>query len=487
MGIFRTTDPTKWDDLDGIYISESAPPGAIKGAATGVVLLIGQFERGPSSIESVGSTGELFKKFGDNKNFSGHKALLNKKFGRLKVARVTASDAALATLNLDDGGAPTDILQIDALQGKGAYGNNLSVTVEAGSSIGKKYTFKDKNPNPQVPQEVYDNVVVTGSSQAQLDEVFGSSKLVKVTLLDNSAEPANLAETDLASGSDGTIADTDYEDAIQLGEAGSANIVILDAYNSTRNGYLKTHVANTQDRIAILCGAEGDSVSQAKTDVANYRDSDGRMIYAYPYVETVVSGVKEFQAPASWYASILSQTSPHIDPAYAENTKFLQGMTALKNNTLNRQNYIELKEAGISAFELDSDIGFKVKSGVTTHIANSEKTRVLRRRMADFLTNSIAKALKPFQNAPNTAVNRSDIKGLILDFIIRQENDGILPKDSEVSGGAAKLVDTESLNTDDILALGQFRILYKQRIHSAMESIVLQAEIGQGVVVTEAA
>jgi hypothetical protein len=59
-----------------------------------------------------------------------------------------------------------------------------------------------------------------------------------------------------------------------------------------------------------------------------------------------------------------------------------------------------------------------------------------------------------------------------------------VPKSSEVQGGAASIVDVKSLNTNDSIAQGYFKILYKRRIYSSMRYIVLQAEIGESVVVT---
>ena len=105
--------------------------------------------------------------------------------------------------------------------------------------------------------------------------------------------------------------------------------------------------------------------------------------------------------------------------------------------------------------------------------------------MADYLTDSIGTGLKPYQDAPNTLQKRNAAKGAITRFVEQNERDGILPKDSEVQGGLAKIVDVESDNTDDSIADGRFYIIYKQRIYSSMRFIILKAEIGTGVVVTE--
>jgi phage tail sheath protein FI len=478
MGIFRSTDPTTFDDVDGIVINESAPSPNIKGAPTNIAILVAQLQRGPQALTEVGSIGEFHEQFGKS-SFGGNIALKNKRFGRLRCIRVIASDAALATKAFAS--SATDRITFSAKQGKGAYGNNIQVKIETGSTTGKKYTIHDANPDAVLGDEVYDNVAITAITSS----TFGSSQLVSVAVNSTAAEPSNCAFTNLASGSDGAVVDTDYQAAIALaGVEAAGNVLFLDAYNATRNGYLKQHAADYQDKMCILAGAEGDSRATAVTDAANFRDADGRLIYAYPWVQTSIDGVQTMVSPASFMASLLSQIAPNIDPAYAANTQYLGGITDLKLS-LSRADYIALAAAGISAFENDSDIGFKIKSGVVTQIADSSKIMILRRRMADYLTYSAAKFLKNYQNAPNSKDNRLSVKAALVAFVDDQERSGVLPKDSEVSSGKAKLIDTESLNTNGSIAAGYFKILWKQRIYSSMRFIVIQAQIGESVVVTE--
>ena len=479
MGIYRTTNPVEFDDVDGIIINESAPAPNVAGVPANTAILVGQFQRGQHELTLVGSIGELHELYGKS-SASGNLALKNKKFGMLKVIRVEATDSVKATKTFPTAGA-VDIITFTAKH-KGVYGNLIKVTVETGSTAGKKYTVEDLNVGAVLPKEVYDNVAIASVTSA----TFAGSKLVDVTVDATSADPANAAATALATGAEGTVADADYLAAIAKSEVeGAGNILFLDAYNATRNGYLKTSMANTQDKMCIVCGLEGDSRAQAVTDSAGFRDVDGRIIYAFPWVQTTIDGVSVMTNPASWLASIISQTAPNIDPAYAKNIQYMAGATALKL-ALTRADYIALKDAGICAFEKDDDLGgFKPKSGVVTQIADTSKLMISRRRMADYLTASVAKYLKNFQNAPNTVANRTAVKAAMLSFIEQNEGDGLLPRDSEVASGKAKLVDTESLNTNNTIAQGFFKILWKQRIHSSMRFIVIQAEIGEAVVVTE--
>lgn len=482
MGIFRSTDPTTFDDVDQVVINEIPPPASISGVAANVAILVGRFERGPSeTLVEVGSAGELFEAFGNSSTKTGSLELKNKKFGRLKILRAVASDAAKATLTLDDGGgSPVDIIKFDA-KFVGAYGNNIKVKVEAGTTAGSKYTILDTNAGTIINQEVYDNIEVADI----VPLTFSGSKLVDVTVLATSAEPDPVALTALASGTDGSEADTDYEAAIAVAEGeGSGNIMWADKQSATIKGYLELHVLNMPDKMVVIA-PDTSAVDKAAaiTEVASYRSD--RIIYAFPYVKTLIGGVEVTQSPASWYASIVSQLPPQVDPATVTVAvqNLLAGITQL-NVTLSRASYINLKEAGISSFEFDPDYGHKIKTGCTTSLAPG-LTQVLRRRMADFLTNSIGVFLKSFQNQVNSRPNRDLVKGAILNFTKRLENEGILPAASDVKSGLPVLVDTESLNTDDLIAQGFFKILYKQRIFSSMRFIVLQAEIGESVVVKE--
>lgn len=478
MGIFRTNDPTQFDDIDGIIIDEQSPPPSISGVAANVAIMVCQLQRGPYELSlPIGSIGEFHEVYGKS-SFSGNKQLKNKKFGQLKIIRVEATGAAKATKAFQS--TLVDRITFTAKY-KGAYGNNIKVTIAAGSSSGKKYTVQDTNPGAVLPIEVYDNIVITAIDS----ETFAASKLVDVTVNSTAAEPDNAAAVSLLTGSDGTVADTDYEAAIEkAGVEKAGNVLFLDSYNSARNGYLETHCLTYTDKMAILCGPEVQDKAAAITDVANYRDADGRLIYAWPYVQTRVDGVLEWTPPASWIASVFTQVSPHVALSYTANTRYLGGITDLKYKE-SRNGYISLDAAGICAMELDLDIGFLIKNAVTTQIVNSSKRTILRRRMADYLQDSIAYFLKNYQNDVNSVEKRTEVKGAILDFDTRLVRDGILPGAEDVKDGAPLLVDTESLNTDSVIASGMFKILYKRRIFSSMRYIVLTAEIGESVLVTE--
>jgi fructose-specific component phosphotransferase system IIB-like protein len=372
MSIFRTNDPTQYDDVDGVVIDERTPPANIRGVATnivGMVLDIGT--TGPENeIVEIGSSAELVEIFGATAK--DHPDLKGKKFGPLKIVK-----------------------------------------------------------------------------------------------------PAKAAATPT---------DAEYSAAIDVFSApGSCNILICDSQTAAVKAYLKTHVEDTQDKIAIICGAVGDDKAAVITDVATYRSD--RLIYAFPYLK-VADG--SYVRPTGFYASVLAQIGPHIDPATVDAVPLLAGATGLKYPALSRADYISLMAAGVSSFELDSDFGIKIKSGITTQIADTAKVTVLRRRMADFLQDSAGRFLKTFQNKVNSRANRELAGAAIVGFVKNLQKDGVLPTDAELDGqGKVTLVDVKSANSPTSLAEGKFIIKWKQRIYSSMRYIVLVAEIGESVIVKD--
>ena len=313
--VLRSSDPNLFDEIDGIVINEQTPPSQIQGVGSNTAILVGQFQRGPKElslpIASIGSFQEIYGR----SDFPGNKQLRNKTFGRLRIIRVVSSGAAKATKDLGTRVTLT-------AKNEGAYGNNIYGTV---TSQGATFTLvvEDKNPRAILPIETYTNL----TTDNLVSETAGS-KLVDVTLRGNNGNQAAVNETKLSGGSDGTVADTDYEAALTQAEAINAgNVLFLDVNNAIRNGYLKNHAAAQQDKMVIVAGGENDTIAQTVNAVGSLRDTDGRIIYAYPWVQTVINGTLEFTNPSAWIASVFSQIPSHVALSRVQNSQFLGGTT----------------------------------------------------------------------------------------------------------------------------------------------------------------
>lgn len=476
--VFRTQNPLEYTDLEGVIVTELNPPPTVVSAGSNNCVFLAQFEKGPENESRfISSLSELQSIYGNNMAYGGNKALRLKRFSNLYVIRVVAAAAAAATWTQASAG--NNLITFTA-KSKGKYGNDIKVTIANGTASGtKKATFSLGSL-----VEVFDNLDTAGKTDAELKDIFGSSTLLNVTSAHATEDLVNVADQNLASGTDGVIAPSDYKTALDAAASipASGKIYFADNQSSGVKSNLANFVKLNQDGQCVLGPSALDiSVSAAITEFDLLKDDKGRVLYAYNPPLFNVEGNVEEENPAYLAASILNLSPPHKSPAAATSTAFTQTAVGTKFN-LSRGNLKQLKEAGIMAFEDDPDLGVKIVSGVT----GNPDFSVLRRRMSDFYINSVATYLKNFQDEPNSVVLRSSIKAAIQSFDAQLVTSRILPGDDEVSEGKAFLVETEGITSDQEKAQGILKIILKRRLFPAAKFLVLVATISEFVVVEEA-
>jgi hypothetical protein len=111
------------------------------------------------------------------------------------------------------------------------------------------------------------------------------------------------------------------------------------------------------------------------------------------------------------------------------------------------------------------------------------RTDINRRRMADFVQDSLAKIGLPYSKKLGTPARktgfRADVEAF-LDGLLSREN----PDKSRIAG---YLVDERSGNSPELEARGVFTLLVKVRTYSSLKFILIPVEIGTTVVVTDEA
>jgi len=493
--IFRSTNPNDWLQVDGVYISEQTPPGRVIGKGTGIVGLVGQFERGPvNEIVAVGSTKQLVDTFGGFggiagpvAGYPGYLALLNKPFSSLRIVRVAPTGLTLATKNLLDSIAGIAV-RVDA-NSKGVWGNEVSIEVAAPSDAAAG-DF-DLVVRYRGAVERHRNRKLTALPAA------GASAYVTFTKV-GAAVPIVAAAAALAAGADGTAADADYTDSggsqigVRLFEAENddTNILLADRHTAAVNNALLQHVELTKNKTAIISGVLGQTVAAAITDVSSYRSD--RIIYA-PYGKTYVAeaGGVVTLAGDSFIASSAQRLDVIEDIAGESKAGHYAGLVGLEWENLTRDEYIRLEHAGIASFIRDADVGYFVRSGVNTSL-DSALNMVFRRRATDYIQESIAQRLKFFGNKVNKRLHHLAMKAEVENFLTRMQIDGRLPTAEDLKGRNFQgqplmpfLVDIDSGNTQDSLAGGLFKMILKVTLYSSMRYIVLETIIGQGVVVVK--
>lgn len=226
---------------------------------------------------------------------------------------------------------------------------------------------------------------------------------------------------------------------------------------------------------------------------------DQRVIYNYPGFNTFVPLVAQrgtgggtgFTADGNldvgsdgFMASILSQLPPEENPGQA--TTFLAAVNGIETGA-NVQNfdivdYELFKGAGIAAARLDDGTGI-FQSGVTSVDPGvfPQLTRISRRRMADFIQDSVARRAKAFGKKLSTNARRRAIMAEIRSFM-----EGLLgvtnPGSQRIAGFT--LTDKKS-NTASTLGRGLYKIVLRVRTLASLDSIVIATTVGEQVEVEE--
>ena len=183
-------------------------------------------------------------------------------------------------------------------------------------------------------------------------------------------------------------------------------------------------------------------------------------------------------------ASICSQLPPEENPGQA--TTFTANVNGIETGA-NVQNfdmssYQAFKAAGIAALRIDESVAV-FQSGVTSVDPSvwPQLVRIARRRMDDFITDSIAGPAKAYGKKLSLAARRKALKGEIKVFMA-----GLLGVNNPGSQRIAGYTVSDSVNdgNDDVtLSSGMYRITVKAKTLSSLDSIVVQATIGDDVVV----
>lgn len=182
--------------------------------------------------------------------------------------------------------------------------------------------------------------------------------------------------------------------------------------------------------------------------------------------------------------SINSQLPPEENPG--QRTGLINAFFDVEETAspLQMADYIALKAAGICAPRVDRVSGPIYQSGVTSVDPDNDPGLVTqaRRKMADFIQDTLAERMIPLSKKLNTAARRDAVRAIIDQFLseLKSENAPDLARIDDYS------VDEVSGNTPDTLARGIFVVIIRVRTLSSLDAIVLQTEIGEGVTIQAA-
>lgn len=482
-----------------VFAIERTPPAVIRAAGSGRVWLVGQFPWGPDGVVYAPTDpADRMYKFappGMSHTGSGYLATIRKGWADLRIVRVLGSTAAKATKVLQD--TAVNCITVDAKY-KGAAGNSINLIVsDATDGDANHFNLKAQvTGSSGTTEDVFENLNYSGVGTNSSPDLTRARLIGAITLSGTPGRPDN-GTFAMATGSDGSVTSGDYVGTAGTGDKGIAlcetekgpgMIFVDDCGNSDRdavNSGLVAHATLMGDRLAILKGDSGNTLAQAQTDVASFRNANA--VYADPWVRIYddVDGTKRLAGPDAFMASVLSQLSPSTSPAWKdpEVIAMLQGIVELE--TSRGVGAGSNTTQGICTLIAEEDGGFTFEAGVTT-IAPSDPRRrsITRSRMGHYMATAVTKSLRSYVDAPNVPLNQNDVVAAVDRF-----GKGLVSaKDRDPNHTphlqAWEILDLGAWNEQADLDAGKFYIPANAKTSSAMEQIFFSIAYGETVQIT---
>lgn len=185
----------------------------------------------------------------------------------------------------------------------------------------------------------------------------------------------------------------------------------------------------------------------------------------------------------SFLVSILSVLPPERNPGQAQQPipTVLAPVVGMQRGVskLEMNDYIALRSRGVAALRLDRTVGPVIQSGVTSSLVSGQKN-INRRRMADFIQDSLAQRLVQYAKLPLSDGMKDNSVGEVIDFM----ESLLSTKNPAAARIRAYNVDDKNGNTPESEAEGIFVIITRARLTPTGDFIVLQTEVGNNVVTT---
>lgn len=486
----------------GVNILEVTPVGTVQGVGTNIVAAVGLFPWGPETDVTQVSGGSLFEtfaplEFGVEDTYPALKAFLNKRFPSVvKISRVPVTGAVAADFTFPGAGAVDSV--VVAAKYKGAVGGQISVAWSANATTpaNADATVTITKPDGSTSYTAfYENVAVPGTPITVTDpgdpfvtfSIAAGSPAVVPTL--------PTSATALTGGADGTAVIGDFSTAINAFANASEDWSVAfvaeppDSLIDDINAAIKTFTDANDRGFWVACTAANLTQVAAVTDVANYRSD--RIMYPWPQVQTI-NGFDPNRAlttvQANSFAAVaIASVLPEASPGGAAGAEFMSGIKALEPGQRASDSELEvLGDAGITPIFISRALGPVIYDAKTTFIGNTDLREVFRRRMTDFLLDSIAETLaadvgKPLDidivnkrggpiTSPRIGALESFLDGLVGDSRIREFS-----------------LDPFNGNTQTNIDAGQWILDVEVKLFSVQKQIILRGLIGPTVTINEVA
>ena len=480
-------------NLPGTYTDEIAPTGApVKGVGTGVGALVGKFKKGDVNVNTLcGNWEQFFEKFGSlaigSAAYDAYWFFKNKG-SALQVVRVQGT-AANVTI-VDRQAVPADKLKVTALV-DGTFANyvaspkaGIQVIIADGTITNTfKITFQFYYTEKGVDKEyveTFDNLSIVSTAARYfptiLNDQANGSKMVTVEDIapENQTPPDHLpaiGSADLASGVEPDYNGSGTPEGIDLLEKVDAiNIVITDKDDSATRTSQITHCQAMADRQTVLNPSIYMTVVEVKA-VGDALDEDRAILpYPWPVAYDPVMRVQRSFRPAGFRAGVLSRIDPYLSPC----NHSVYGVIDIERQ-LSRADLVSLQESKISPTYWWGTRGIRIRNGLNCS-SNENLSQVYRRRMADYIMESIEDAFGWAVALPIKKENRDALSSGITNWFRNLQIAGWIE-------GFFVKCDKEN-NPLAVQAARKTIVRYGAKLFNVQDFILFEAEVGPNVIVT---
>lgn len=486
-----TTGHASLDGTNFNTVTWTAPAGVVANAGYRVYRTVGGATQGLIATVAAGVTTL------DDTGLAGDAS---------SVPTVNGTAMATASMVLTTSGA-VNILTVPAKY-PGALGSQITLVVAAADDGVSSHFNLTATLGTEV--EVYRNCsvlssgagVVLGSQSAS--KILGTLSAVTANL-GSSTRPVNgtytlgAAASNVASpvaGSDGVTLASDYTGTAGAGDLGLAllegdtdvTIVAADDCSSAHrvavNSALITHALAISGE-AITSQDSGTALSAAISDYATnaaaYRAE--RAIAAWPWVHVLdEAGVRQLVPHAVIKACALSKMPRHLGTHWknARNTDSYRKIVALEYS-LSRANLILAQNAGLDVL-VPAGSAWAPKSGVTTSLV-AGKTKVARRRLADYCMRLVTAGQEPYEGGPIDPATRSRQRA--------QAENALKPLKEAGQRGEAEITEViadfsvRSVSSTADYAAGVHKIQVRVQSYATQDVILFLLTVGPTVTIEE--
>ncbi len=286
------------------------------------------------------------------------------------------------------------------------------------------------------------------------------------------------------------------------------NIIVASRKSDTIRTKMESHVQVASERGLTRRGISSPPINQLTLstvlgDTGNGVGStrDERLDYAWPGAITSVPEAVGFSIATSdgkttsdgildvtgdtWLASVESVLPPERNPGQSAPPvpATLSPVIGFARGTpkLDISGYTQLRSRGIVGLRFDQTVGPHFQSGITTSLISGEKD-IFRRRMADFLQDAMAARLVQLSKLPLTQQNKDDMITELDAFLVDLQS----PDNPSAQRINAFSNDDVSGNTAATAKNNIHVIVTRVQLTPTGDFIVLQTDIGTGVVITQA-